>query len=127
MVSAADATAIDTWRHTNRIGSRAEAIRQLIERGMKDGALTDEVPLPVRAKGSPGTPASLDNARPYPAEKIAKASAASVKALNVDLPERLKIQLGWVAEARQMSLTKLVTELLQRGIDDQLKPLGIKP
>ena len=47
--------------------------------------------------------------------------------MNVRLPERLKMQLDWLAEARKMKLREQVDGLLQRGVDQELKRLGIAP
>ena len=35
MMSAAEVEAIDDWRFKNRVGSRGEAIRQLVGKGLK--------------------------------------------------------------------------------------------
>ena len=38
MVTRTEAAAIDHWRYSNRIPTRAEAVRRLIEAGLKAGA-----------------------------------------------------------------------------------------
>ena len=40
MVSAKQADAIDSWRYSNRVPTRAEAIRQLIDLGLEASAKT---------------------------------------------------------------------------------------
>jgi hypothetical protein len=52
MVTAAEAKAIDDWRYTHRVPTRAEAIRQLIDMGIR-------VPMPASDLANMITPAIL--------------------------------------------------------------------
>lgn len=126
MVSTAEAAAIDAWRYTNRIPSRAEAIRLLIERGLQDDALPAEASPPTAGEAPTSGAPDLSNARPYPADEIA-ACADLIKQMNVDLPAKLKIQLKWLADVRRKSQTQQVVGMLQKGVETELKQLGIKP
>lgn len=119
MVSDQESDAIDAWRYANKIPSRAEAIRRLIERGLR--------PDPTPASPPASGPINLTRTRPYPASEIAATPAKLIKGMNVRLPERLKMQLDWLAEARKMKLREQVDGLLQRGVDQELKRLGIAP
>ena len=119
MVSDQELDAIDAWRYANKIPSRAEAIRRLIERGLK----SDPMPAYPPTSGA----IDLTRVRPYPADEIAVTPAQLIKSVNVRLPERLKLQLDWLADACQTSLREQVDSLLQRGVDQELAQLGIKP
>jgi len=44
MVTRAEAEAIDSWRFANRVPTRAEAIRRLIELGLKAAAANQSSP-----------------------------------------------------------------------------------
>lgn len=50
MLTDAELAALDDWRFARRIGSRSEAIRQLIARGL---TVPDEPEAPSRKKGCP--------------------------------------------------------------------------
>lgn len=51
MMSTTELTSLDAWRHQNRIGSRAEAIRRLVVSGMQNDETEDE--FNARIKGMP--------------------------------------------------------------------------
>jgi hypothetical protein len=53
MMKPSFADAVDDWRFANRIGSRAEAIRLLVKRGLEDRHTndTDMLPAPPQSAG----------------------------------------------------------------------------
>ncbi len=126
MVTEAEAAAIDRWRYANEVPSRAEAIRQLIERGLKSYDAPEEAPAAAPPKAKLIAPVSLAKVRPYPAEDIAKTPASSLKPLNVAQPERLKIQIDWLKEALDRPLRAIVEDMLQTGVNAELDRLGVK-
>lgn len=53
MVSESEALAIDDWRFTHRVGTRAEAIRRLIQTGIKaEPILRDVMKMLVELRGT---------------------------------------------------------------------------
>jgi hypothetical protein len=115
--------AIDDFRFQNRIKSESETIRRLIERGIKRSepasplASTEETRLPTL----PG---------PYPWEKSNLENV--LKAMNVSLPARLKMQLDWLANqsasaGNAVTLRSMVTEVLTNYVHVELRARSIDP
>jgi hypothetical protein len=72
MVTEAEEKAIDDWRFAHRVESRAEAMRQLIARGLRpDSPAGEAAPAPVR-QGRKRPPIDVARVRPYPAKAIAE-------------------------------------------------------
>ena len=112
---------IEDFRFRNRIKTEVETIRRLIEQGFRrteTPAVEKDV---IRRPAPPG---------PFPWEK--SNVEESRKAMNVDLPARLKLQLDWLvsqraAESKPVTLKVLVAAVLKDYVDGELRTRGLDP
>jgi len=126
MASRAEVDAIDAWRYSNMIPSRAEAVRRLIVRGLQADPPPAEASPPEPNEAPPSETPDLSHVGKYPAAEIAYAGDR-VKGVGVDIPVGLKIQLDWLAKANRKKIHAQVRDLLRPAVDTELRRLGIEP
>jgi hypothetical protein len=112
---------IDEFRFANRCRTEVDAIRLLIERGLRraDPMMESVPPNTARRPAPPG---------PYPWEKPNLANAS--KALNVSLPARLKAQLDWLSHHSEtdgpaVTLRTIVIAALTAYVDTEFEARGL--
>ena len=114
--------AIDDYRFQHRIKTESGTIRHLIERGLKrSGAVLSQA---GEENGRPPSPG------PYPWERAGLED--TVRAMNMDVPARLKLQLDWLvnqggAAGKPVTLKGLVIPVLQDHANRELRARGIDP
>ncbi len=138
MVSEQEAKAIDDWRFAQRVASRAEAVRQLIARGlqpdsaMPDSAMIDSAPMASDPDVAATTPLpvgpSLPVSAPYPYPWCdPRLSDSETQQLNVRVPLYIDIAIEWLAQCSASSKLVLVKIALSRHLVATLRARGIDP
>ena len=128
LMDQAEVKDIDDWSFAQRIRSRGEAVRRLVARGLRlpartantPEATTDEeatLPLPAPARPAGGWPWETDEAQ------------HTTKALNVDIPARLKLQLDWLIhqQTETQKVKVVVQEIIRQWLERELRRFGIEP
>jgi hypothetical protein len=116
---------INNFRFANRCKSEVDAIRMLIERGLREHEAVARPAAPVRVNVDPrGRPPG-----PYPWE--APDLAKATEALNVRLPAALKSRLDWLVhksgtDGRVLTLRSMVTTALTAYVGAELRALGVE-
>ena|ERR1700722_4799034 len=120
LMAPSELRAIDDWMFANRLRSRGEAIRRLIERGLEptNGATAEqaepgEIPMPPKPPSG------------WPWSNVDRGATAQI---NVAVPARLKSKADFLVNQAKQSksadrpakLKDLVEELLQRYVDKAL-------
>jgi metal-responsive CopG/Arc/MetJ family transcriptional regulator len=123
LMSAAELQAVDDWSFANRIRSRGEAVRRLIEM-----AIRPERDAPANAidRTIPTIPGARSGPYPWLAPELQNAT----KALNVRVPARLKAQIDWIIRQREdsgqsTSLQRFVADALQEHAVREMRARGI--
>ena len=126
LMSQAEVRAIDDWRFPQRVDSRGEAIRRLVDRGLQTPgraptAQSDETAQQVSAPARPSGG--------YPWEAAEKRNATM--ALNVAVRAPLKLQLDWIVRlqndaGRQVTEKQVVEEMLEQYVTRELRRFRIE-
>jgi hypothetical protein len=128
LISPEELRAVDDWGWAQRIRSKGEVVRRLIQRGLKP----DARPEPTKAtETTPAAPARKA-VRPEGGFKWETVAQTETGALNVKIPLRLKLQLDWIVRERrdareETTQRRVVEDLIQEYVAKELRSRGIEP